>query len=115
MTLLASHSPQLFVARNLNALRSQWSGVRDGEIESLHEARVATRRIRAALPLLVQATPADRRLFKYISRRLGRVRELDVAQGLLAEMERQFPSSAYGIAALRRHIRAKQDRARVKK
>lgn len=114
MTLLASHSPQLFVARNLGTLRSQWSGVHDGNIESVHEARVATRRIRAALPLLVQATPADRRLFKYIGRRLGRVRELDVAQGLLAEMERQFPSSACGIAALRRDIRAKQDRARVK-
>jgi len=114
MTLLASRRPQLFLARNLNALRSQWSGVRDGEIESVHQARVATRRIRAALPLLVQTTQADRRLFKYIGRRLGRVRELDVAQGLLAEMERQLPSSACGIATLRRDIRAKQDRARVK-
>jgi len=42
------------------------------------------------------------------------VRELDVAQGLLAEVERQLPSSACGIATLRREIRAKQDRARVK-
>ena len=114
MTLLAPPSAQLFLARNLNALRSQWSGVRDGEIESVHQARVATRRIRAALPLLVQTTWADRRLFKYIGRRLGRVRELDVAQGLLAEMERQLPSSACGIATLRRDIRAKLDRARAK-
>ena len=114
MTLLASRSPQLFLARNLNALRSQWNGVRDGEIESVHQARVATRRIRAALPLLVQATQADRVLFKDIGRRLGRVRELDVAEGLLAALERQLPSSACGIAALRRDLRAKQDRARVK-
>jgi CHAD domain-containing protein len=114
MTLLASRSPQPFVARNLNALQSQWSGVRDGDIESVHQARVATRRIRAALPLLVQATQADRRLFKDVGRRLGRVRELDVAEGLLAKLERQVPSSACGIAALRRDVRAHQDRARVK-
>jgi CHAD domain-containing protein len=42
------------------------------------------------------------------------VRELDVAEGLLGELERQLPSSACGIAALRRKIRAKQERARVK-
>jgi CHAD domain-containing protein len=114
MTVLASRSPQLFTAHHLNVLRSQWNGVRDGDIESVHQARVATRRIRAALPLLVQATRADRRLFQYIGRRLGRVRELDVAQALLADLERQFPSSACGIAALRRDIRARQDRARAK-
>lgn len=114
MTRLASRSPQLFLTRNLNALRSQWSGVRDGEIEAVHQARVATRRIRAALPLLVQTRQTDRRLFKFIGRRLGRVRELDVAEGLLVELERHLPSSACGIAALRRDIREKQDRARVK-
>jgi CHAD domain-containing protein len=114
MTFLVSRSTQPFVARNLNALQSQWRGVRDGDIESVHQARVATRRIRAVLPLLAQATPADRRLFKALGRLLGRVRELDVVEGLLVELERQLPSSACGIAALRRNVRADQDRARVK-
>jgi len=100
--------------RNLSALRSQWNGVRDGDIESVHQARVATRRIRAALPLLAQATQADRRLFKDLGRRLGRVRELDVAEELLTELEPRLSSSACGIAALKREIRAKQERARAK-
>ena len=114
MALLASSSPQQFTAEHLHTLLINWNGIRDGDVESVHEGRVATRRIRAALPLLAQVTRADQRLFRDIGRRLGQVRELDVAEALLTDLESRFPALASGIAALRRDIRSQQHRARTK-
>ena len=54
---------------------------RDGHAESIRQARVATRRLREALPLLAPG-PRGRALGKTVrrlTRALGPVRELDVA------------------------------------
>jgi CHAD domain-containing protein len=47
------------ILSNLDALHSRLPQVRDGDRDAIHDARVATRRLRAAIPLVcVGATPA---------------------------------------------------------
>ena len=60
------------------------SGISDGEPESVHEARVATRRIRELLTVLASPSGGNhaqlREAVKATGRSLGRVRELDVME-----------------------------------
>ena len=59
-----------------------------GDAAALHQARVASRRIREALPLVGRPAPKLMRQVRRITRALGPVRELDVALLLLDELER---------------------------
>ena len=66
--------------------------VHEGDVTSVHQARVASRRLRSALPVLGVRADADalgraRRRVRRITRALGPVRELDVALTLLTELE----------------------------
>jgi len=72
------------------------------EVRAVHRTRVASRRLRELLPVLQLddelAAKLGRRLRK-VTRRLGRVRELDVTAALVAELRR---SSRYDAAGLDR-------------
>src|SRR5687768_1025057 len=77
-----------------------------GDRMSVHQARVASRRLRQALPLLgVRADAdaldrADKRV-RRITRALGPVRELDVTLLLLAELSQKGAAPARAIARVR--------------
>lgn len=77
-----------------------------GDETSVHQARVASRRLRQALPLLgVRADAdaldrADKRV-RRITRALGPVRELDVTLLLLAELSQKNAAPARAIARVR--------------
>ncbi len=62
---------------------------REGDEEGIHRARIATRRLRETLPVLLQRRPSRYRKIRARVRRLtcalGPVRELDVTMGLIAE------------------------------
>src|SRR6185436_18171595 len=77
-----SHSltPREFASRNVAVVRQLWNGVRDGDVESIHQARIATRRIRAALSALGHADAEQLDVTKQLGRALGRVRELDATE-----------------------------------
>ncbi len=69
--------------RQLGVLRAREPGTRLGEdLEELHEMRVATRRLRAALDLFVDVLPLRARAFRrelgWLAGVLGAVRDLDV-------------------------------------
>jgi CHAD domain-containing protein len=69
--------------RQLAVLRAKEPGTRLGEdIEELHDMRVATRRLRAAMDLFAEVLPVRARLFRdelgWVAAVLGRVRDLDV-------------------------------------
>ncbi len=69
--------------RQLGVLRAKEPGTRLGEdLEELHEMRVATRRLRAALDLFVDVLPLRARTFRrefgWLAGVLGAVRDLDV-------------------------------------
>jgi CHAD domain-containing protein len=100
-----------------SALLDQLPGVRDGNADAVHDARVATRRMRALMPILSACYPqADlkgtARTAKRAGRALGRVRDLDVAIELIGELEQTSPAVAGRAAEVRRAIAAKQLTAR---
>ena len=77
--------------RQLAVLREKEPGTRLGEDpEELHDMRVATRRLRAALSLFADVLPARAQVFReelgWFGRLLGAVRDLDVQQEGLANM-----------------------------
>ena len=82
-------------------------GTRLGDdIEALHDMRVASRRLRAALSIFAKVFPADefRRLDRQIgdiTDALGAVRDLDVQMDYLRNYRNTLPSNeAYGIQRL---------------
>src|SRR5439155_5701882 len=79
----------------------------DGDVDSVHDARVATRRIREVLPLTNEwhrrsGTDDPFRRFKRIGRSLGRVRDADVGIALISHLEALIPSAASSLVVLRR-------------
>lgn len=88
-----------------------------GDEGSVHQARVASRRLREALPVLGTRadadalTRADRRV-RRITRALGPVRELDVTLLLLAELEGRGAAPARAIARVRRAVTDEREERR---
>jgi CHAD domain-containing protein len=81
-------------------------GVLDGKEGSIHDARIATRRIRELLPLLADAKRRKAlddvySRFKRLGRSLGRVRDADVRVTLLATLETRMPHAAPALVVLR--------------
>ena len=77
--------------RQLAVVRAKEPGTRLGEDpEDLHDMRVATRRLRAALSLFAEVLPVRAQIFReelgWLGRLLGAVRDLDVQQEGLADM-----------------------------
>jgi CHAD domain-containing protein len=91
--------------------------VQDGDEISVHQARVASRRLREALPVL-GATADDAALdrarsrVRRITRALGPVRELDVTLSLLAELEGKGTAPKRGIARVRKAVVEERDKRR---
>ena len=74
------------------------------DIDALHRSRVASRRLREILPVLgldrraggdARRREAGKRV-RRVTRALGSVRELDVALGILDEVERALPGAGRG-------------------
>jgi CHAD domain-containing protein len=88
-----------------------------GDEVSVHQARVASRRLREALPVLgarANAHALDRadRRVRRITRALGPVRELDVTLLLLAELEGKQAAPARAIARVRAAVTEERQKRR---
>jgi CHAD domain-containing protein len=102
---------------NVRVLLSTVSGIRQGSADAIHDARVATRRLRAALPIAWgRRSKAElskaRRGLRRAGRALGRVRDLDVALTVLGGAERRLPASARCAGQLRSELVSRQERER---
>lgn len=80
-----------------------------GDETSVHQARVASRRLREALPVLGARADEDKldrvqRRVRRITRALGPVRELDVTLSLLAELEGKGAAPVRAIARVRKAV-----------
>ena len=104
-------SPREFAFQNISVLRRVWRGVRDGEVESLHQARIATRRVRSALEVL-DAGPDEIRLCRSLGRLFGRVRELDVTEELVSDYSARVPGAAAVLGIIRGEVDERRLRAR---
>jgi CHAD domain-containing protein len=114
------HRASLLVLLNqrLTTLVDAMPAAQAGDVRSVHQARVATRRLREALPVLRvsadrQAIGRVRRQVRRMTRALGPVRELDVALTHLDELAGQRIVSPGAMARVRQTIaRERLDRRR---
>ena len=98
-----SHPSELLIRQRLLALTRTLPAARNGDVTAIHQARVATRRVRAALPIVTRGAKG-RKLTKVVSRltrALGCVREHDVALLSLDELGSDPSVSREGIDLLR--------------
>jgi CHAD domain-containing protein len=97
---------ELLIRQRLRALEKNLPAATRGSVEALHHARVATRRIREALPVVSTGSRARRveRKMRKITRALGPVRDLDVALGILDNIERAGEVSRSAVNRLRQAV-----------
>ena len=104
---MATHISPLSLARDqIAVIGVHLPGVCDGNPDSIHEARVATRRLREVLPLIggVNAETPMNAEVKKAGRVLGRIRDLDVDTELLMRIEQRLPAAAVVTAVARTAI-----------
>ena len=107
-------TPSQLLRRHFDDVLTYLKGAFDGDAESVHQARIATRRLREVLPL-VDNEHVERAAgaLRTAGRQLGRVRELDVVGGLLLAMSDRLPhTAATELHALRQAIDQHQRDAR---
>jgi CHAD domain-containing protein len=115
-------TPYTLLHDEIHGLRNRLTGVFDGDVESIHAARVGTRRIRELLPLVVERTPAAgggdvEQQFRELHRRLGRVRDVDAHQQLIEYVQHRIgPAipSFVSVAASQHERRARLARKLIK-
>ena len=101
--------PLLLVNRPAEEFLRQWPLALRGDIEGIHQARVATRRLREALPLLRRGArdhePAlIREALQALTRALGPSRELDVSRLVLHDIVARRPAFERAAAATDRRL-----------
>ena len=99
--------------KRLKEFGAVWPDVVGGRTTGLHKCRVASRRIREALPIVgIDAPPAKvRKLNKKmraLTRYLGPIRELDVELALLEDKAKTDGTSARAIEMVRREVAARR-------
>ena len=107
--------------QRFTALARGLAGARAGDVTAIHQARVATRRLREALPLVTSGGAGRKleRTIRRLTRALGPVRELDVALQTLDELRarrrraarRASPACGSCIAAERQTLHAEAVKA----
>lgn len=103
--------------RRTRALKRHLPSALAGDGHSLHQARVATRRLREAVPVLAsglkhsKAGKAERKI-RRLTRALGTVRELDVALRLLDGLDRDADLPRTALDAVRAHVVAEREHRR---
>lgn len=107
-------TPFALFQHQTHILRSHLPGVLDGRLDSIHDARIATRRIREVLPLTQEwqrphvADDLATRI-KQIGRSLGTVRDADVRIELLRYLESRLAHAAPSVVIVRQ--RQERDRS----
>jgi CHAD domain-containing protein len=107
-----SHPSELLIRQRLSALTRTLPAAQGGDVVAIHKARVATRRLRAALPIVARGS-RSRKLTKAVSRltrALGSVRELDVALLNLDELAADGSVPTEGIDLLRTSLEEERQR-----
>lgn len=113
------HRAELLVLlrQRLETLIEAMPAAQAGDVRSVHQARVATRRLREALPVLRKSLDADaldraRQRVRRMTRALGPVRELDVSLQALDEFANRGIASGRAIAKVRQSIAQERLRRR---
>jgi CHAD domain-containing protein len=102
----------MVIRQRLQALSRSLPGARKGDPERLHQARVATRRLREALPVVASGAKGRKlvRDVRRLTRAFGPVRELDVVLQTLDELAAEGTVPAGAIGKLRQVVRHERKR-----
>src|SRR5262245_55470530 len=90
----ASHVHDDLLRPRIQRFTRALHGLSSGEPKAVHQTRVASRRLRELLPVLRLDSPLTRKLarrLRKVTRRLGRVRELDVLLMVVDELHETRP------------------------
>lgn len=107
-------TPAALLAFQASALRTQLGCVFDGDADGVHDARVATRRIRELLRLRPATGNDDDHNqnivdgFAAIGRALGRVRDIDARLALVTALETRMAHVAPSLVFVRQHFEARR-------
>jgi len=101
-----SAASEMLLRQRLEALEQNLPAAAKGNGAALHQARVASRRVREVLPLLSPGSRVRRveRQVRRITKALGPVRDLDVALEILDEIERSGDASRSAVTRLRQTV-----------
>jgi CHAD domain-containing protein len=104
---------EVLIRQRLQALRRVLPAAEHGDPAAIHQARVATRRLREALPLVAAGNRRRKleRNVRDLTRALGPVRELDVALLMLDELAAAATAPKSGVKSLRTAVA--QERGRL--
>jgi CHAD domain-containing protein len=108
----------VLLARRTAALKRHVGGAMDGDHHGIHQARVASRRLREALPVLtsgVKGTRAKKAVGKIrrLTGALGMVRELDVTLQILDELVAGESLPRLALEEVRAHVVHERDDRRA--
>lgn len=103
--------------KRLNELSAVWPDFVSGHTAGLHKTRVASRRIREALPIVgATASPAKvkklSRKMRALTRSLGPIRELDVELGILDDKSKTAGAPERAIEMVRREVASRRQALR---
>ena len=103
---------ETLIRQQLRILERALPAAKQGDVHRLHEARVATRRLRERLPLVLPSSAGRKivRKVRRLSRALGPVRELDVALQTLEEVGSGGDVPSTAITKLRKLLRQERQR-----
>ena len=103
------------IRQRIAAIGRLLPAAKEGDAVSLHQARVATRRLRETIPLVARGSRAEKlsRSVRRLTRALGPVRELDVALMILDEFDDGPQAPRQGIQRLRAAIIDERRRLRT--
>jgi CHAD domain-containing protein len=112
------HLSASLLSRPWRVLERSLSPALAGDEQSLHRARVASRRLREALPVAGAGAETRRvrklrKRLRRVTRALGPIRELDVALQLVDELRLELPTLALALDHAARHIAAERDARRA--
>ncbi len=106
----------MLLLRRARELERQLPLAIQGDDTGVHQARVASRRLREAVPVLAGETKARRKAEKKIrklTRALGTVREMDVTVQILDEFAQTNSLPRNALEDVRSHVVAERDRRRA--
>lgn len=99
--------------KRLDALATVWPEFLRGDVSALHKARIASRRIREALPIVAAGARPSKvrklnRKVRDITRQLGPIRELDVKLGMIESDAVAGSPHARALAMVRREVASRR-------
>jgi len=106
----------MLLARRAGELKRHLPAAVSGEDNGVHQARVASRRLREGLPVLAgglkRGKKAERKI-RRLTRALGTVREMDVTMQVLDELARRPEIPRDALEDVRGHALAERERRRT--